>query len=629
MLKKEKNPISKVVFYEIEFEGEKICEAAIFRKNGIQLEDKESGIEALYELAKEKGCSSIKELENMDCFEVLSEKDLKEKYPKIYKVAMCNDDNQNPELDQLQEKTESAEDLKNDDPNYLQDLLDKFPVKKILVKAAIYCITGGFILVGGYKLGRKVFQDSEDSVSKKNTNQEELTTAVNFDVDKTKEYETAEDMLAKYGSVDEILEQSHINQTKATTLSDIWSYLKHYNKTISNQHKNNLSDTRLAHTWDEVVIDYLAYNDISKDEVAKVFEHYNIDTNILKEAYQSGYKQDILAYTVVTESTNKTDIINSQEGKEFYQKYENLIIKYNKTYDNMNNENDLEKIINKFYKTIRSDFDIQQSKETVEDYKLSVIPIIIAYDNMLKNSECDYKLTIEEKSYFNELADFSIFENKIRNLSDSLYAYNLGTTVLDENKEEYTYSQIKDAAITELDNDYAYNIDENERDISDHSEYQSKFEIKIEDTYEQTINEYNKDSNSHNNDDAGMVDDDGEEDKIPDWMLEDNPQEDENRVNTESEEEQTNSDDIYDVEEDTPTQNDENNQPNNDDSIKDITPDDSDVDINNPLPNPNGKSLSEYQLSNQVIAEKMIDYMVHNLSTIGDNYQYKKNSIFK
>lgn len=640
-MKKEKNPIIKVVFYEVEFEGEKYREAAIFRKDGVSLEDKEAGIDALYELAKDKGFKTMDELKNSDCYEVLSEEMLKDKFPNIYNTAKCETKEDEILPPKPKKETFKRKKKKKEKPS-LNNILDKFHIKSFLLRSSIYLIAGGFALFGGFHLGKKVYNHFEN---KKNTSQEDENNnrkdnATTGQDDQTMasstEYETAIDMLTKYESFDQILEKSEINQTKSNTVSNIWSYLKNYNKNISTQHRSSVSDTRLAHTWDEAVVNYLAYNDISKDEVNKIFDNYNININLMKDAYNNGYNQDLLAYTVLKEPTNKIDLIKLQEGKDFYKKYEDLIIEYNKKYDK--EYEDVEKIVNKFYETIRADFDINKSTEEIESYKLSVVPIIDAFDSMLENRNFDIQLTTEEKAYFDSLANYSQIESKITNLSNSLYAYHIAIDTLDtldEFTEEYSYSQLKDAAITELDLEHAYNVYEGDRDISDHSEYKEKFIVEEKIKKQETNTSKSGDSSSHNNsgsgsdtDDAGMADDE-KEDKIPDWMLEGNEQsngvEEEKQTEEESEEKDIY---IYDVEEDTPTTpevTEDTNYKNQDNSIKNITTDDANVSPTVSLPDPNnGDTISNFQLQNEVVADYIITEMANNPVDFENGYQYTK-----
>ena len=609
------NRISKVIFFEIEVLDEKVQQAAIIKENGkVYIKDKETGIDSLYELLRQKKFKSLDQLKDNNYYEVLSENKLKEKYPNIYNKAYGLQDSNDIEPMPVEENTIDS---------YLKDVLKNGKIKKLTVKASLYAITGGILLIGGYNIGKKIIESSNN----KSTINKEVESPVNdtsttedIEVNVVDEYETAQDMLDKYGKVSKILANSEINETKSSTLSKIWDYLWDYNKVISKEHKSSVYDTRLAHTWDEVVVSYFSYNDITRDEVTNTFDNYDINLNSFKDAYYAGFKQDVLAYTVLTESTKKVDLINSQEGKDFYKKYEDLIIKYNKNYDK--EYDDVEAIVNKFHKTIREDFDTNSSVNDIESYKLSVIPIIQTFDAMIENRNFDNKLTDAEMAYFDKLSSFDIIESKINSL---------GLSNIPSLEEEYTYGQIKDAAITKLDNTQSYNVSETDRDISEHKEYKDKFNIKDKTNKE----EQNKTSNSNsgynqsnNSDDAGMIDDDEKEDKVPTWMTDENNQEDTNKTQDEDNkntEQQNNK--VEEVEEDTPTVTSVENDTdynNTDDSVKNVTPDDSGVDSTNELPNPN-KASNNYKLQNEIIADMIINAMANTTSSISEKgYQYVK-----
>ena len=61
----------------------------------------------------------------------------------------------------------------------------------------------------------------------------------------------------------------------------------------------------------------------------------------------------MLAYTVITEPSYKDSLIKSETGKEFYNKYEDLIIKFNKNKGDMEAK---EKIAKEFYSNVYLDF---------------------------------------------------------------------------------------------------------------------------------------------------------------------------------------------------------------------------------------------------------------------------------
>ena len=79
-----KDPILKVVFYEVEIEGETYREAAIFKESGVITTTKEKGYKAVMKLAKEKGFTSIEnDLKKSNCFEVHNKSSFMRNYPKL------------------------------------------------------------------------------------------------------------------------------------------------------------------------------------------------------------------------------------------------------------------------------------------------------------------------------------------------------------------------------------------------------------------------------------------------------------------------------------------------------------------------------------------------------------------
>ena len=618
---KEENKIIKVVFYQIEIQGKRYEQALVFTTKGISIRNKEKGIDALYQLAKEKNIKTKEELNKSNCYKVLSEDMLKKQYPSIYnKIRKLN---------------------KKEKKSSLKEILSKFKIKKLSIRTALITLATLLGLAGGTGIGFVIAnkfnnkKSNEDKSKKENTVDNVVPTTEEINDIKI-EPETAEEMLQKYVSVNDILEKSDINKTKANTINRIWSYLKNYNKTISKKHKSSVSDTRLAHTWDEAVVYYLSYNDISKEELVSVFDGYNIDLDIFEEAYKNGFNQDIQAYTVLKKSTKKVNLINSQEGKDFYTKYEDLIIKYNQNFDKEHDE--VETIVNEFTNTVRNDFDINSPIENIESYKLSVIPIIQAFNDMTENRNFDSILTDEEMSYFDELSHFDMVEDKINDLANSLNAYNMATNAVGELQEEYTYSQIKDAAITELDNDNAYNVTNSERDISDHNEFKEKF-IK-EEKVTKTYNNYNYTTNNSVVDQAGIIIDNEEDEEIPDWMLENDDQEDveeeeyiPDSENVDDVEEDTpDSTNVDEVEEDTPAILEPDEETNTDDSVKDITPDETGEISIDSLPDPNNEAINyesysetnNYKSYNDVVADMIINEMANEHSVSESGYQYTK-----
>ena len=600
--KKEEEKIEKIVFFEVEVAGMKVQEAAIFTSNGVRYEDKETGIDILYKLAKQEGIKSLEELKKKNYYEVINEETLKKKYNDIYNLSKGIN---KPESDKntKEEKTKTKKKKKS-----LKEVLSKFKIKKLSIRTKFYALAALIGLTGGFVIGNKII--NRDQESDKTTTTEDNIDNNPVVEDPTSQYETVEEMFEAYGTVDNVLDKSFINDTKKNSMKKIWSYLNDYNTRISNEHIAKKHNTKLAHTWDEAVISYFAYNNLSQEEVNNVFDNYRLHSETFEEAYEKGVEQDILAYTVLTEKTNKADLINEQAGKDFYNKYEDLMIKYNKNFDKDNSE----KIANEIIENIRKNFDITQATNEISPYKLSVIPIIQAFNDVTEYRSFENKLTEEEMSYFDKLIQYDAIEEKITVIGNSLNAYNMAVEALGESAEEFTYSQIKNAAITELENNNAYYVDEATRNISNHKEYKEKFNVKDEEekTSEEPKEE-KKDNKKYDVDDAGMVEDEAE-DKIPDWMLEEEVQEEidfEDEIEEDTEE-------VIDVEEDTPEEEvieveEDTEYIQEDDTIKDITPDDTGVSPEEELPDPNkNDSISQVKSQNEVIADYIVDQMANN-----------------
>ena len=601
--KKEEEKIEKIVFFEVEVAGMKVQEAAVFTTNGVRYEDKETGIDLLYKLAKQDGIKTMEELKKKGYYEVVKEEMLKQKYKDIYNLAKGIN---KPESDKntKEEKTKTKKKKKS-----LKEVLSKFKIKKLSIRAKFYALAALLGLTTGFVLGNKT--ENKDKENENNSTTEDNINNDTVIEDPTAQYETVEEMFEAYGTVDNVLDKSLINDTKKNSMKKIWSYLNDYNTRISNEHIAKKHNTKLAHTWDETVISYFAYNSLSQEEVNNVFDNYRLHSETFEEAYEKGVEQDILAYTVLTEKTNKADLINEQAGKDFYNKYEDLMIKYNKNFDKDNSE----KIANEIIENIRKDFDITQATNEISPYKLSVIPIIQAFNDVTEYRSFENKLTEEEMSYFDKLIQYDAIEEKITVIGNSLNSYNIAVEALGEPEEEFTYSQIKNAAITELENNNAYYVDEATRNISNHKEYKEKFNVKDEEekTSEESKEEKKDDNKKYDVDDAGMVEDE-EEDKIPDWMLEEEVQEEidfEDEIEEDTEE-------VIEVEEDTPEEEvieveEDTEYIPEDDTIKDITPDDTGVSPEEELPDPNkNDSISQVKSQNEVIADYIVDQMANN-----------------
>ncbi len=561
--------VIKVIFYEIEVDDKTVQQAALICDDGISIVSKEEGYKVLNEMIHETVNANGKSLdfddiEKLDLFEVLHEEDFINKYPDLYtKIqAHMHNENNNSQTEEQSEFKDSQDIEENDEEDYddyddyddfsvlaemIKDKLKGLKVKNVVFGAAII-----FLAVTAGKCAFKLADKSESKNSKTvKTVKEETTT----DIENSKENDATTEKT--YQNMEELLRSANINSTKAAAIEKVWLYLCNYNQSISERY---LSDsTRLAHTWDEIMIQFLTYNDLSQDDINAIFGNYNLNVDELKASYQAGFNQDVLEYCVLTDPSNKSSLFVSKESQDFYNKYEDMIIRFNR-YEDISKK---EEVANQFYNEIRDDFELNVAGAEIPNYKLSVLAMIKAFNTMTKDLDLEAKLTKAEKKYFNNLSDFSQVEGKISNLATLLYSHNLAQQALNEVNSEISYEDIRNLAINELMTNNLYSVEESQRDISNSSFYKNNTNLKSSkkekseetettvspntesNSNQQKYNESTTNSSNESKDDNYQ--DEEKSAKIPDWMLEEEEQ-DTSYINNQ---ETTENDTEIDVNEDT------------------------------------------------------------------------------
>lgn len=288
-----------------------------------------------------------------------------------------------------------------------------------------------------------------------------------------------------------------INADKSKAINSIWGYIHEYNLTFANHHISKKSETKLGLRWNEVVAEYLAYNRLSQQSINNIFDTYKFDSDTFINAYKSGFNQEVLAHVVQKESSGKSNLLMTEKGKKFYDKYESILIYYNTTKEG----NQKKKYAEEFYQKLRKDFDFDQENiGDVEKYKLSIMSMVEAMNKMTSKLDLSNKLSTVEKSYFNELSDVSMIKQKFEKIEKKLSSYQIATKTLKENKgsKEISYKELKNQTIKELKKDDIYNVFSNsDRNIKDHSEYKKNI------SYKYNANDIT--NNENNNDDKKDV----------------------------------------------------------------------------------------------------------------------------
>ena len=427
-------------------------------------------------------------------------------------------------------------------------------------------IVGGAILIGAVLIGggyalSSCHKDEEKDENHENTYTTEMTTEEQTEATTTEEKDNHGDF-DDYGNVSSVINYSNINSDKKEVLSAVWSYISYYNTVIANRYTDGDSTAKLAISWDEAIAEYFAYNSDSANEekIRNVFDGYNVSSEELNNAYSSGTKADKAAAHIVAEETNKTAMLTGTE-ETFYDKYERIVTKFNSCGDSEADYFLKQELTDEFYRELRSDFNITKDSSINDKYKVAIIPLVKAMDDMTKEIESDLKLSKKQKkAFYNK----DVINTEISDIFDRISNSADGT----ELDEEFTYAEIREFAIKELESQNAYDIDN--RDVTNYSKYQESLlqEVEVTEEKEEVYTPVEPSNKSANYDTTNItdettteLDDDDKSDVIPDWMLNEEVQ-DTNIIDNDTEssnievdattEEPFIDEDIPDVEKDTP-----------------------------------------------------------------------------
>lgn len=263
----------------------------------------------------------------------------------------------------------------------------------------------------------------------------------------------------EYSNVYEILAMSNINLNKSKYISNIWRSLKDYNVFLANRY--NYKNQKLAHSFEEIESEYLMFNMLDVKQMNDIYLDGELDVLSLKENYKAATKEDIKYRIVQFDSFPTSILIQNDENKDTYYKYENILIKFNRE----TRFNRKKKLANTFFKTVRNDF---RGKTDISNTYLPVKSIIDAMQIMCDNTKEINSLTKKEKVKLNKLYDAKIEENYQRYLT-----YKFVNKVTDE---DVSVSVFKDVALRKLNDGNNYNL--NLRDISKNKVYKKQLNWK-------------------------------------------------------------------------------------------------------------------------------------------------------
>lgn len=265
------------------------------------------------------------------------------------------------------------------------------------------------------------------------------------------------------------------SDAQKTFMSNISESLDNFNIKFANAYIEKDKNIKAALSWDEVISLALVYNDYNKDQLIQIFNGADLNTTKLEDAYKTGVLQLMGAHVIETRE-NKVDVsslLDSKEAKDFYEKYHELFLKCKEA----TGQEQINRV-NEFYQELYKDFPITEkvreegiahsdSRNSIETYKFSVIPMVSAAEMLYQNLAIDKTLQDKAVAYLNDIGVC----NRANDVIEKAALVNLSAA---KNDDHIDYNLLKQAKITELIEEDAYIIDDAHRDLSELDSFKNK-----------------------------------------------------------------------------------------------------------------------------------------------------------
>lgn len=255
------------------------------------------------------------------------------------------------------------------------------------------------------------------------------------------------------------------SEVQKNVMSNITAFLHHFNSTFGNGYIEKGKNIKPALSFDEMISLMCAYNDYSKEDIKAIFNGADINSTEMSWNYKNASLQLMGAYIIETKNypLELSNLIDSEEGKEFYNRYHEMFMKakYAKG-------NEREKLVKDFYDCVRRDFPITDDVRTngishadsfdnLKSYKLSVAPMIAAAEMIFKDTE--YSLDDSEIDFLNDIGLCNLADHKFERIE---------TIVLssDADTNNPLYNDYRNIIIKMLKDNKEYVIDDDHRDLS-------------------------------------------------------------------------------------------------------------------------------------------------------------------
>lgn len=294
--------------------------------------------------------------------------------------------------------------------------------------------------------------------------------------------EQVKEMLASGEIKNDILDNLSYEQLLQVTNSEIQQqemtkvgkYLDYFNGTFADKYvEANHPGVRAVLTWEEVNAINLAYNDFSKEEIRAIFNGEEVSSADFTNSYKEATLQLMGAFVLETRDmpVNLDSLLNTEDGKAFYQKYNELFLRCKETtgQEQLN-------AVNAFYQELYKDFPISdevrevgishsETHDDIESYKLSVTPMVAAAEIMFQNLEIDHTLSDKAVAYFNDLGLCEFAQGKYERAEQIMLC-------AEDDKSLPTYQQFMNTKVKELTDKNIYFVSDEKRDISQYDLFQ-------------------------------------------------------------------------------------------------------------------------------------------------------------
>lgn len=268
------------------------------------------------------------------------------------------------------------------------------------------------------------------------------------------------------------------SDVQKTVMTNIGQTLDAFNIKFANAYIESTKNVKAALSWDEVTSLALVYNNYSKEQLIQIFNGADLDTTKLDDAYKTATLQLMGAHVIETRE-NKVDmstLLESKEAKDFYNKYHELFLKCKET----TGQEQINRV-NAFYQELYKDFPItdkvreegiahSDSRNNIEPYKFSIIPMVSATEMLYQNLSIDKTLQDKAVAYLNDIGVC----NRANDIIEKAALVNLTAT---KSNDYIDYNLLKEAKISELTEESAYVIDDAHRDLSKLDSFKNKVNV--------------------------------------------------------------------------------------------------------------------------------------------------------